>query len=279
MALSVRQARASAGAVLVGVVVLIILGAIVLRPAHAPSAEARPAPTLPPQSVCLVTSATGRLPLDPEQAENATTIAAVGKQAGLADDAVTVAFVAALQESRLRNLAYGDLDSLGLFQQRPSQGWGMPSQVLLPSYAAGAFYRALVKVPGWQAMSVGDAAQAVQRSAVPDAYARWEQQARLLADALTGETAAAFTCQFVSTAAPAADPGALGGAIAEELGPQALSDPVAAAEGWTVASWLIARASTYHITSVSFLGQRWTASSGEWQPADPGMPLVAITRA
>ena len=81
--------------------------------------------------------------LDIDQAANSTTIAAVGKRLGLPDHAVTVALAAALQESRLHNLPYGDRDSLGLFQQRPSQGWGTATEILTPSYAAAAFFRAL----------------------------------------------------------------------------------------------------------------------------------------
>ena len=82
------------------------------------------------------------------------------------------ALAAAFQESGLHNLSHGDRDSLGLFQQRPSQGWGTPSQIMDPGYAAGAFYHRLAQVTGWQTTSVTDAAQQVQRSAAPDAYAQ-----------------------------------------------------------------------------------------------------------
>jgi cell wall-associated NlpC family hydrolase len=91
-----------------------------------------------------------------------------------------------LQESDLQNLDYGDRDSLGLFQQRPSQGWGTPAQILNPTYAAGQFYKQLLHVPGWRSMSTTDAAQAVQRSAYPDAYAKWQAQAQTLAAEYTG---------------------------------------------------------------------------------------------
>jgi hypothetical protein len=86
-----------------------------------------------------------------------------------------VAIAAALQESGLHNLDYGDWDSLGLFQQRPSQGWGTPAQIMNPTYAATQFYRNLLAVPDWQQMTVNDAAQAVQRSGFPNAYAQHEQ--------------------------------------------------------------------------------------------------------
>ena len=128
------------------------------------------------------------------QADNAKTIAAIGLQEGLPHHAVTVALAAALQESRLRNLPGGDRDSVGLFQQRPSQGWGTPLQLKDPRYAAAAFYRALGRVPGWATMSVTDAAQRVQRSATPEAYANWEAEARVLARILTREVPETIVC-------------------------------------------------------------------------------------
>ncbi|NYI03446.1 cell wall-associated NlpC family hydrolase [Allostreptomyces psammosilenae] len=80
----------------------------------------------------------------------------------------------ALQESSLRNLSYGDRDSLGLFQQRPSQGWGTAEQIQDPVYASTKFYEGLLAVDGWESMTLTQAAQAVQRSDFPDAYAKWE---------------------------------------------------------------------------------------------------------
>nr|WP_328806689.1 C40 family peptidase [Streptacidiphilus fuscans] len=96
-----------------------------------------------------------------------------------------VALATALQESGLRNLAYGDRDSLGLFQQRPSQGWGTPAQIMDPVYASTQFYEHLLKVPGWQDLPVTVAAQQVQQSGFPDAYAKWEPLATALQQALT----------------------------------------------------------------------------------------------
>src|SRR5262249_21898689 len=101
------------------------------------------------------------------QARNAAVIAAIGTHRGLPARAVSIALTTAYQESGLENVRYGDSDSLGLFQQRPSQGWGTPHQVLDPYYAANAFYNALVKVPGYQTMDIARAAQQVQRSAYP----------------------------------------------------------------------------------------------------------------
>src|SRR5438477_637501 len=75
-------------------------------------------------------------------------------------------------------------DSIGLFQQRPSQGWGTPAQLADPDYAATKFFQALLKVPGWQTMALTDAAQAVHKSAFPDAYAKWEPEATVLVSAV-----------------------------------------------------------------------------------------------
>jgi hypothetical protein len=144
-------------------------------------ADALPTPT--PPARCAV--ADGSFTLSPEQAANARTIAAVAAARHLPERAVVIAVATALQETHLRNLPYGDRDSLGLFQQRPSQGWGSPAQVQDPSYAAGRFFDHLVTVPGWESGRLTDVAQAVQRSAFPDAYARWEPTAQAVADAVT----------------------------------------------------------------------------------------------
>ena len=124
--------------------------------------------------------------LDADQTRNVRTVVAVGRELETPSRGLVVAIATALQESGLRNLPYGDRDSLGLFQQRPSQGWGSPAQILDPRYAATRFYTALLAVPGWQRMSVAVAAQAVQRSAFPDAYARWENDAARIVAAITG---------------------------------------------------------------------------------------------
>jgi len=126
---------------------------------------------------------------DGEQVGHAATIVAVGAQQGVPVRGWVIAVATAMQESSLRNLPGGADDSIGLFQQRPSQGWGSPAQLADPTYAATKFYQALLQVPEWQAMALTDAAQAVQKSAYPDAYAKWEPQAALLVSALTGAVA------------------------------------------------------------------------------------------
>jgi hypothetical protein len=127
--------------------------------------------------------ATG-IALTGEQIANARTIAQVGRDRGLSDRAVVIALATAMQESTLRNLDYGDRDSLGLFQQRPSQGWGTPSQVQDPVYAAGKFYDHLVQVPGWDTGRLTEIAQSVQRSGHPELYQQHEELAVELTAAL-----------------------------------------------------------------------------------------------
>lgn len=119
-----------------------------------------------------------------EQLPNAKTIQATGVAMNIPVRGQVVALATALQESGLRNLTYGDRDSLGLFQQRPSQGWGTANEILDPVYASTKFYEALEKVSGWQSLSITQAAQAVQRSGFRDAYAKWEPLASALQQAI-----------------------------------------------------------------------------------------------
>ncbi|GHF27364.1 lipoprotein [Streptomyces mashuensis] len=124
------------------------------------------------------------LELPAEQIPNAKTIVATGVAMHIPERGQIVALATAMQESRLRNLRYGDLDSLGLFQQRPSAGWGTPAQILDPVYASTKFYKGLLEVRGWESVTVTQAAQAVQISAFPNAYAQWEPLARALQSAI-----------------------------------------------------------------------------------------------
>ncbi|MDT0476343.1 heavy metal transporter [Streptomyces sp. DSM 41014] len=174
----------------------------------------------------------------PEQAVNAATIAAVGTGRGMPERAVTIALATALQESALRNIAHGDRDSLGLFQQRPSQGWGTAKEIMDPTYAAGEFYRHLAKVDDYAELPLTVAAQRVQRSGFPEAYAKHEPDAALLAAALTGNAAATLSC--TGTPAPVASvdptagetqgPDAVRAALARDFGRDALQ-PVGAEVG------------------------------------------------
>jgi hypothetical protein len=134
--------------------------------------------------------------LDPSQARYAGLITAIGVQRGMPARAASIALATAYQESSLRNLRGGDRDSLGLFQQRPWQGWGSEEQLLDAAYATNAFYDALAKVEGYEQMEITEAAQEVQRSGFPDAYADHEADARTLASALTGNSPGAFSCRL-----------------------------------------------------------------------------------
>ena len=121
---------------------------------------------------------------------------AVAVKRGLPPRAATIAIATAIQESKLRNLRYGDRDSLGLFQQRPSQGWGTEEQILDPVYAPTSFYDALVKIKGYESMEITKVAQEVQRSAYPEAYADHEQEGRILASTISGHSPAGLGCRL-----------------------------------------------------------------------------------
>ncbi|MFV0133807.1 heavy metal transporter [Streptomyces sp. HMX87] len=245
---------------------------------------------------------------EPEQAVNAATITAVGTARNLPERAVTIALATALQESALRNIDYGDRDSLGLFQQRPSQGWGTPEEIMDPAYAAGKFYDHLVEVPGYTRLPLTVAAQRVQRSGFPQAYAKHEPDATLLAAALTGRSAATLTCAGRPAATRAKGPGAVRAALVRDFGDDVLqpvgaevdgpaptaptgagdgsdertvtlpvpdgtdaaSEREARRRGWQLAHWAVANASTLHIERVSYAGREWTAGNtgSRWQPAD-----------
>lgn len=251
---------------------------------------------------CLVRTTQGERRLEPEQAAHAATIAAVARRRRLPDRAVTIALATALQESKLRNLAAGDRDSVGLFQQRPSQGWGSAVKLQDPRYAAGRFYDRLVTVPGWQRMRLTDAAQAVQKSAHPELYQQWEPVSAVLATAFTGAAATAVVCEHGETAVEPQQPGptgltprtaALRSGLDADFGRRQVSarPPGAAAaegrslavttgagrQGWSTAHWLVAHASGYAVDRVAHAGKVWTRESGAWtdDAAAPSGQVVA----
>jgi hypothetical protein len=242
---------------------------------------------------CQAGTGANAMSLDFGQAADAAIIAGVAVREHLPRKALTIAYATAMQESKLENLNYGDLDSVGVFQQRPSQGWGTAAQLQDPAYAATAFFGALVKIPGYTELPVYQAAQEVQRSADGYAYQQYAQAGTLLATDFTAASHA-VTCWY-DPATQAADNGVstrlnLKGAIralkdafgrpgadkavravitarSEESG----TFTVTAAGGWPVASWLVANASSYGITQVRYAGYQWTAGLTEtsWQ-TDPG---------
>jgi hypothetical protein len=158
-------------------------------PTSPPAPPGRPSPPAPPAPPALPAPVAG---LDRAEMANAAIIVKVGARRGLPKRAQVIAIATALQESNLYNVAStavpesfryphqgvsSDHDSVGLFQQRPSQGWGAVAQLMDPAHSAGLFYDRLVRVPGWQVMSLTAAAQAVQRSAFPGAYSKHEPRA------------------------------------------------------------------------------------------------------
>jgi hypothetical protein len=229
---------------------------------------------------CTVTSG-GEVSLEPEQMANAATIAAVGITRRVPARAVVIALATAAQESKWRNLSGGDRDSIGLFQQRPSQGWGRPDQIADPRYASGRFYSALLKVKGWQKMPLATAAQRVQHSAYGSAYERWESTAQILASALLGDTGGAVACTLAGnpslrgqaavqalTHGLALDWGRARAGVTGTSGPAGV-ELTASGErsGWQYAHWLVAHAAEQGIKSVTFGDQRWTAKAGTWSRA------------
>ncbi|MDQ1746044.1 MAG: hypothetical protein QOD07_307 [Frankiaceae bacterium] len=211
--------------------------------------------------------------LDPEQAADAATIAGVALRLGLPDHAVTIALATALQESKLYNLSYGDRDSLGVFQQRPSQGWGTPRQLMDPAYAAAAFYTHLARIPGWESLPVSTAAQMVQRSADGSAYVQWEEEARALARVLTGEVEAGLACRFDNPPQPRA--AALTSAATAQLGTLWSARGSDRGHDWATAEWLVAHAYAYGVVQVDVRGMRWTSASGRWRAAASASPAAS----
>ncbi len=214
---------------------------------------------------CEARSSAEVLPLDLDQAANASTIATVALRRKLPERAAVIAYATALQESHLRNLESGDRDSVGLFQQRPSQGWGPADKLQDPVYATGRFFSALVKVKDYTGMPVQEAAQKVQRSADGSAYAEHEFDAKTLAEAFTGHAPASVRCWYPpnkrkkhpDTRAALTD---LRMTLKRTDGGD-LTVPSTRA-GWTMAGWLVAHAQPYGLREVRFAGRHWQVSDG-----------------
>ena len=252
----------------------------------------------PDPESCTASVADVDVGLSTAQAENASLIAAVAVRRGLPARAVSIALATAFQESKLENLSGGDRDSLGLFQQRPSQGWGTPAQISRPLYAINAFYDALVEVEGYQSMRITDAAQAVQRSGFPEAYEEHAPGARALASALTGWSPARFSCVADEPDVAVQSPGAGGltqraervrASLVAAFGPLSLGgfapggvttghmpgsthyegravdvfvrpvDEENRRRGWAIASYLVAHAERLSLGNVIFDGRIWSS--------------------
>ncbi|MDF5755444.1 hypothetical protein [Spongiactinospora sp. TRM90649] len=225
---------------------------------------------------CHVKTPRGELDLEIEQARMAATIAAVAARRKLPERAVVIAYATGLQESKLFNLEYGDRDSVGIFQQRPSQGWGTVKQLQDPVYATAKFFAALVKVRDYAKKPLHEAAQEVQRSADGTAYAQHEEDAKILAAAFTGRVPRALHCWYprpTDGPAPQARPDAARKELVRALGPSTASGALDAEgtrisaptsrRGWLIASWSIAHAKEYGLRRIRFDGMAWSAGRGE----------------
>lgn len=228
----------------------------------------------------------GKQALAPDQADNAALISAIALHRGLPARAATIGIATAMQESKMRNIDYGDRDSLGMFQQRPSQGWGTEAQVQDPRYATEAFFDVLARIKGYDDMPVTVAAQSVQRSAFPDAYAQHEPLARAFASSLTGNAGASLNCRLHPaetidlvgfTARLAADfPGLKFTAVDQAV---TISDSniasTATAFGieenqlrWALANWSVAVAEAHGIDSVHVGSEAWSRTSSWSSPPE-----------
>ena len=243
----------------------------------------------PPPPGCQAGTGGAAIPLDTDQAGIAATIAAIAARHRLPRRAVTIALAAALQESELQNLDYGDRDSVGVFQQRPSQGWGTTAELEDPVYATTKFFAALIKVPGYTKMPVDQAAQDVQHSADGYAYEQWVGIATQLTGYFTGTSPAEVSCwytpagrpdlagalkQLTQTFGPAGKDAVLVRMTTDRSGKEKKERTTVVVHvqrdgAWTVAGWLVAHAQQYGISQIRYAGYVWNAANGSmgWQRA------------
>lgn len=222
----------------------------------------------------------------PDQMNHASTIVLLGVKRGLPARAGSIAVATAIQESKLRNLTYGDRDSVGLFQQRPSQGWGTVDELQDPVYATNAFYDELTRIDGWQGMRITEIAQEVQRSAYPEAYADHEHEGRTIASVLTGHSPTGLVCRLEEPTGPGR-PDTFVAAVAEQTGQEATAEgqviSVRASDerlAWAVGAWAVAQAKARNVRSVQVGDRRWTREMGDgamsWGDADEALPASEV---
>lgn len=233
---------------------------------------------VPGQQRCVATANNRSSVVDLDQAHFASIIAGESVRRGLPSRAASIAIATAYQETGIRNLDYGDRDSVGLFQQRPSQGWGTKQQLRDPNYAAGKFYDALVKIENWETADINDVAQQVQRSGHPEAYRDHETDARVLASTLTGQSPAGFSC--LDRTGEVGDVKALRSALEQTFGK--LNDSADGSvitirarnnkRAWAYAAFAVANAKYYGVTTVKIGNRVWETQDlnlPEWQEASP----------
>jgi hypothetical protein len=236
---------------------------------------------------CRATALGRSVTFTPEQSANAATITALALKRGLPARAATIANATAIVESKLQNIKFGDRDSLGLFQQRPSQGWGTQAQILDPVHATNAFYDALIKINGYQSMAITQVAQDVQHSEFPQAYADHEEEARILASSLAGHSPGGVGCRLdaVTASTPAA---AIATQLTTELGVPATvaGDTVRATgrdaqEAWAAGAWAVTHAEADGITAVTVGNRTWTRARDEqawsWHAATKPIAANSVT--
>lgn len=214
------------------------------------------------------------------QAAVASSMVGVVTRRALPERAAVLVLAAGLQESKLRNISpgAGDRDSVGVLQQRPSQGWGTQTQLTDVRFATGAFLDALVDVPGWQQLDLAVAVQDVQVSADGSAYAQHESEAKALSDALTGKAPAAITCSFHQPA-EVATPATVAVQVARDLpvSPSATSELTVRVPGasWQTAAWFVANADRLGIDKVAYDAKQWTRAKGWKSGSAPATAVVA----
>jgi hypothetical protein len=246
-------------------------------------------PAILGESGCTAGAGQGAVALDPQQAQIAATIAGVAHRRDMPSRAVTVAYAAAMQESHLHDLDFGDRDSVGIFQQRPSEGWGPASKLINPVYASTKFFQALARVRGYRRLPVYEAAQAVQHSADGYAYAQYQPIAARLTAAFTGASPRAVWCWPPGKAAGTAQFTAARRALMQTFGrlpahssaspgdaPSLLVRASDAAVGWAVAAWLVTHAAQYRLRGVRFAGFQWSASQGRGWTKDKAAQAGAV---
>lgn len=225
-------------------------------------------------------TAEGKFSYSPEQSANAATVVDVATvKEELPSRAGEIGVTTAITESKLRNLNYGDRDSLGLFQQRPSQGWGSTDEILDPVHASTAFYHKMIEIENWQTKPVEVVAQAVQRSGFPAAYADHITAANILGASLDGSNAEAVTCRL-DPAKTSTAPAALVSKLQYQTGLAATpgtSDISFRARtvqrAWAVAGWAVTHAESDGVTSVTVGDRMWKRERGR-----AGAKWTAATR-
>jgi cell wall-associated NlpC family hydrolase len=270
-----RRKAVAVVAVLVAVGVLgtvAVVGLMFLSAMQLPGSKQGSSQAQPPLCESSVTGLGQVKGLDADQLANSRTIIATGAQLKVPDRGVVIALATAMQESTLRNLDHGDRDSVGLFQQRPSAGWGSVSELTTPATAAQKFFSALIRVPGWQSMPVTVAAQRVQRSAFPFAYAKWEPLAQSLVGATGGGIAQLNCSSSLGVQTPS---GATGDMLRIALGQQgkpyvwgATGPEAFDCSGLVVYSWRMAGYRSSVRTSEQMFSVSDPVPIGQEQPGD-----------